>query len=49
MSALTWDQVDISDETEELVKASTAPSTIEDVSARHATVGNLVGWTFSER
>ena len=29
MNALTWDQVDISDETEELVKASTAPSTIE--------------------
>ena len=29
MSALTWDQVAISDETEELVKASAAPSTVE--------------------
>ncbi len=29
MSALTWDQVAISDETEELVKASTAPGTVE--------------------
>ena len=29
MNALTWDQVAISDETEELVKAGTAPSTIE--------------------
>lgn len=29
MRALTWDQVAISDETEELVKASTAPSTVE--------------------
>ena len=29
MNASTWEQVDISDETEELVKASTAPSTIE--------------------
>ena len=29
MNASTWDQVDITDETEELVKASTAPSTIE--------------------
>ena len=29
MSALTWDQVAISDETEELVKAGAAPSTVE--------------------
>ena len=29
MNALAWNQVDISDETEELVKASIAPSTIE--------------------
>ena len=29
MNAETWKQVDISDETEELVKASIAPSTIQ--------------------
>ena len=29
MNALTWNQIAISDETEELVKASTAPSTVE--------------------
>ena len=29
MNAVTWKQVDISDETEELIKASIAPSTIQ--------------------
>ena len=48
MNAETWKQVDISDETEELVKASIAPSTIQTYRRAVQTVGDLAGWAYVE-